>query len=502
MNTSLDQELRVYHRQFGNDHSELRADLGARLAGLAPQPTPPAMRRLKWRGVSLGATAALLLIALSVWLLSPRDLYAKVLDSLKSASTIYLHGTRYDTEGRIVGRAEVWYDRQRGVREEIEENGRKEIRLDDGKRQWDLVVGAPFATRSKSSDPLGLVRGALVPEKAVRRAVRLPEQDAEIDGAPCQCYQSEGPDRASRYRTWIDSQFHARCFVKEIRRGNAWIRLSVVQAHYDVPIDAQRFAPDFIQGVKVMASEDADKRFDLQIALARKEVMGNVLAVHELQRISDRLLFLVYSVRPSEETVKRFGNKKNYEDFGSANYGDFQPTYWQRINDKRELSTQEWPLGSFTSRNGNLQIGWSLMILRGAWQVPLKKFDVTGYVHTRNELARALEQSGTPWYHLYCDNEPLMTLPFPDRTYSLEEATARTYEDLSRLMASKGASVWLQYGYRPLSEKEIQEMVRSGTVAEHTARRMSQPLSSTPERMSLEEYQAAVKAAIEKCLPP
>jgi hypothetical protein len=497
MNTLLDQELRNYHRQFSDRHAELRGDLETRLAPLAPQADRARVARgWRWQGLSLLTTAAAVLVVVAVWLLGPRDLCAKVLDALKTASTIHCEGARYDADGKKIARAEVWYDRQRGVREEVEENGRKQFRVDNGTYEWQFVAGTRFATRSESRDPLGMVREALDPVRVIRLAVRQPEQDAKVDGVPCQCYQSEGPEHSFRSRIWIDSQFHIRRFLRETRRGDAWIRGDVIEVHYDVPIDAKRFVPDFIEGVRLLTSDESyDKRFGLDGALAKKEVMGNVLAVHELQRISDRMFFLVYSIRPSEETEKRFGSRKEY--------GDFGPVYWRRLDDKREIAMQPWSLGSFASENGYLKIEWSVVILQGAWDLPLKEFDVAGYVHTRNDLARALEQAGKPWWHLYIYSEPLMRLPLRDRKSSLDEVTAKTYEDILQLMplAAKKASIWLSFGLRPMSEEEIQHEISSG-VPERQARRMSRQLSSTPKRMSLEEYQAAVRAWIEKKLSP
>jgi hypothetical protein len=493
MNTTLDQELRDYHRQFGDDHSGLRAKLAARLEGLAPEPAHASRgRRWKWRSLSLAATAAVFLIAIAAWLLSPGDLCARVLDALKAASTVHAEGTGYDADGKKIARIEVWYDRQRGVREEAEVKGRKHYRLDDGTNQWQFDAGADFATRSESSDPLGLVRKLLSPEKAIRRAVRQPDQDLSIDGVPCQCHRSESPERPSRYRIWIDAQFRARRYVEEHRQGDGWFRDEVIDIHWDVPIEAKRFVPDFTKGLKVItADESSDDRYSLKHAVATKEVMGNVLAVHEIQRISDRTVYLVYSIRPADKTLAKFGHHPQ-------GYGIF---WAQVLKPPGMMLAADWTIAECSDHRKGAKIKWCVMSLIGRQAEMLKELPICGQVTAQNQLAKELDKAGKPWYEY--SSKPLMTVPLPKSRQSLEEVTARTYEEIKRLMPYPREKVQAHLNLRtvPLSERSIQSMIRNGT-SEKDARNTARMHSSTPSETSLKEFQAAVKEKIEKLESP
>jgi hypothetical protein len=499
MNSAIDQELRDYHRQFNADHDRLRADLQSRLREFEPLRPQRAPRRRLWRYAASTAAAASLLAAVfaAMMLLGPQALYAKVLDSLKTVSTVQLTGTHYNERGEVTGTIHVWYDRQRGVREEEQRDGKKTYRLDNGKNAWYAKTDSDFVVCSASNDPLGLVRKALEPQKILAQAARRPQEDAEVNGAPCQCYLHEPSPGKLRARIWIDDGFHIRRFVRERRTGDAWKINVLMDARYDVAIDPSRFQADFVKGRKVLDSSASNTNFySLENSVAMQEVMGLVVAVHTARRLSDRMLFVAYSVRPSKQTRDKYDPLPGY----SNPYGNFELGSWRRLENGQEKAMHAMDIAGCCDPANGMQLRWSIVLLYGRWPAAARQFDFSGTLYTHCQLEEEHKKNGRPWFASF---NPLMQVPLSGSNESLESAAADVYQKTLTLMPltkAKKLGVYLNVGGRMLNEKEIREMVQHG-VPEAEARKLGRVSTATPLRISLEGYQAAVKAIVKKNEP-
>jgi len=169
MKAQIDQNLKIYEEQFRQDHDRLRDDLMESLPSLAT-PATPTPRSRRWAVPSLVAVALGIVVAVVVFFSvfsSSTSLYAKALEALRKSQTVHIVGRERQGD-QWVKRVEVWYDKDRGVREWIQSGDRTTIRIDDGTFQWHHVLGRTSAIRSRSVDPVGLVVAkVLLPSKAV-----------------------------------------------------------------------------------------------------------------------------------------------------------------------------------------------------------------------------------------------------------------------------------------------------------------------------------------------
>ena len=331
MNAQIDQELKNYGEQFHQDHDRLRGELMESLPPLAT-PVTPTSRSRRWAVPSLVGIAASIVVAIVVCLSvfsRSTSLYAKALEALRESRTVHIVGRELQDD-QWVKRAEVWYDKDQGVREWSQSGNRTTIRIDDGTFQWHHVLGRTSAIRSHSVDPVGLaVAKALLPSKAVMEQFEPdPTGDREIAGVPCRMLAYTNDAKTYRTHLWMDSRYRLHRSEKYRLVEGQWRQTDLAEARYDLAIRTARFQPDFGDQVKIVEAENLfEERFAVETAIYSQEVLGMVVAVHEVKRVEDDMCFVTFSTRASEETIRRHGPIRSIENGrhrnGSIAYGDF-----------------------------------------------------------------------------------------------------------------------------------------------------------------------------------
>jgi hypothetical protein len=486
MSERIEHLLRRHHDQFTRDHDRLRDAL---MAGLPPGvESARTFRPRRWLMRSAAALAASVGFGIALWygaFSGPRTLHAEVLQALKKAGSVHLVGKDL-VDGQWTVGAEVWYERGRGVREEERRPGLTRVRIDDGTHQWRYDSRSNLAGRSRSTDPLGVVAEAIDPGRTLDRSQRDPSGDCSIDGVPCKLYVSVAvaEDKSYRYCAWIDADRRIRRFKGQTLCDGAWSDVKWIEAEYDVPVDAARFAPDFGRGVEVVDGDRLiEERFSPKQAVYVKEALGSIVAVNELRRVEGGLVLVVFSTRPTKETLRRFGVPR-----GSLGHGDLSlGIRGGRAADGTWYGSQVVSLaGCFKD---GVKIQWNLVKLHGPWPASDGTFPFGGILHTRGELKAERERAGLPNYEKFY---PMASLPLPKEPVTLDEVIGRVHADARALEPSVfQASLYL--GLQRFSEREVQESIRHG-VPESEARRMSHLVQTSPSRTSRDEYERAIRA--------
>jgi hypothetical protein len=485
MNPQNENMLRQYHEQFTQDHARRREELIAQLSSFKQSPLPATTRRTKRVLKSFLGAAAGIAALLVLWLTffsGPQTLSAQVLEAFKKAQSVHLVRKIWKDGGWIPG-GEVWYQHGHGVREEHVRAKQKFVRIDNGTYQWRYDSSNNLAVRLKSISPMGLAAEAINPEKILDRSKRDPAGDAEIQGQPCRMFTAVNEKQTVRCMVWIDEENRLLRYKEQNLKDGQWVEDEWIEAYYDVPVQAALFEPNFGENVKIVESDKfLDEHFNPQKAIFVKEIQGHILALHQLRRVDDRTVFLVYSTRPTDETLRKFGLPS-----GSLSYAEFTLyTPAKRIgNDKWQVS-QPVELAAFHQEG--IEIHWALLLLQGEWPEKIDTFNFGGRFYTRGPLQEELKQANKTAYQ---DFQPLATLPLPPETMSLDDVIASVYQETS-LCQPFAFQISLYLQKQSLTEQEIQEHIKRG-VPEWEARSLSRRLTSVPNKISPEAFGKAIK---------
>ena len=251
----------------------------------------------------------------------------------------------------------------------------------------------------------------------------------------------------------------------------------------DLPIDIALFEPKFSEGIQIVESDKfLNERFNLKKAIYFKEIEGHILSLHQLQRINNRLFFLVYSTQPTQDILNRFGMPS-----GSMSYAEFNLyTPGRRVGENKWQNYQEVSLATFHLEG--MEIHWDLVLLQGEWPEKIDSFDFGGRFYMRGPLQHELQDANKTTYQ---DFYPLATLPTPVNTISLDDAIASVYQETS-LCQPFAFQISLHLMPQPLSEKDIQEQIKSG-MPEAEVRRLLTIPNVSPNKITLEEFSNSIK---------
>jgi hypothetical protein len=499
MNAQIDQELKGHCERFRRDHDRLRDELMESLPSLAT-PAAPRSRSRRWAAPSLVGMAVGIAVAAVVYFSvfsNSTSLYAKAVTALQKAQTVHIVGRERQGD-QWVKVMEVWYGKDRGVRELRQSGDQTAIRIDDGTFQWHHVLGQTSAIRSRSVDPVGsVVAKVLLPSKDVMRQFKPdPTGDRAIDGVPCRMLAYTNDAKTRRTHLWIDGRNRLLRSEKYRLIEGQWCQTVLAEAQYDVAIRTATFLPDFGDQVKIIEAEHLfEERFSVETAIHSQEVLGMVVAVHELNRVEDDMFFVTFSTRASEDTLRRFGPLSSIEDgrhkHGSNAYGDF--TF--RLPGKR-VSEKEWQVYQTmelaTYYKDGTRVHWALVIQKGTWPEHVEEFEFGGIVHTRMALREEREKRDLPTYKQFY---PMIVLPLPEHSTPLEEIMEQVYHETC-LLEPFAFQLSLHLQSQPFTEQEVQQHIRQGH-SEHEARLLSSVPIVSPRRISLEQWKADVYGNIE-----
>jgi hypothetical protein len=319
--------------------ARLRAEwpVGSMVEEVMARVGEPAQRMGYWRGKwpwAAATLAAAVLIALVLPWLWPAgnvpSLQAAVERALDHAQSARLVITSWDLDGeRQTG--EIWYRRGSGFRAESPD----EVLVDNGRFLWKWRPGPsggkPVVVRQPGGSGSAMI-ARLLDFPATREAwteatpkgwkqQRAPELDRRIDGRPCQAYvflakRPQGPagttepqaeSDARRVVLLLDPDQRILAIKYQRRVDRQWIPLRETRIEYDIAVAPERLEPNLPTGAQVVdAGAVFDERYPLEKALARTELGGLLLAVHEAQPLEGGGCFIVSSVRGTPAFLRQY----------------------------------------------------------------------------------------------------------------------------------------------------------------------------------------------------
>lgn len=341
------------------------------------------------------ATAAAVIVAVVgvLVLLSNGEatLYAQVIQGIDNARTIHVIGKDF-ADGQWQKGLEVWYQRGAGVVESRWENGIETLReIDNGKYAWQYFVGNELATRSKSIDPLGVVARILDTKSFKQRLERDTARDKTFHGIHLSAYSGTNPRATWGMTVWLDELKRLRHWEKRrLLDSGQWKKYRTGQVEYDVEIEANIFTLD--PDVRVVEVDTIlEDIFDLEKATFREEVLGLVFAVHEVKRCEGGIIYLVSSVRPTDETRQKVRPRK-----ARPSYGNFSLSAKLLGPAGQDHPYQRVGLGNV--QHADLYAQWDLFLPRELASEEPTNCELSVYVYTRGNLQKEIKVEGLPWH--------------------------------------------------------------------------------------------------------
>jgi hypothetical protein len=358
-------------------------------------------------------------------------LYAQVMEAFEQARTIYAVGYTFE-EGRRKKASELRYQRGLGLRTEELRSGKTRTRLDNGRYEWEYVQGNDFAVQIESTRKMELPGEITEPSRYLKKCTRDPAGDMEVDGSFCMLYTRTHPAQAEepvvKSMMWIDDRMRFRRYEEQQLLAGTWQTIEVVSISYDIPIDPGVFLADFGPEVRILKAQDSiENLFPLEGAVAKKEVMGLVFAVHELKRSGD-YVFTTVSIRPTDDTRNQL---RSHESSGDQrdfkHYGDIYLTSWWERKANGDLEQRPYAhtmLGYYQVDDVLVRCFASLP--KGEWPGVDDEFELSVRISPMGELRNLLREKGRQSQTQVF--RPLFTLPLPAEDTPVEQVAWNLYE--------------------------------------------------------------------------
>jgi len=435
MKTPLDNDLNKVYESFNQKHDHLRHNLMNLLADRSKQHKQTrsvnplrlfiADTIMRSRITKLGTAAVIIIGVLGFFLFFGNNkptLYAEIVKGLESARTMHCV-VRIYRDGKWETDYQIWFDDEKGVVETGYPANRYHQRIDDGVFLWRYTPGNDFVVRSKSIGATVHIRYLISGERPQNKVVRRPEGDRNVDGVQCRMYYYTNPENTEEVREWIEDA-KGKKFLRfwESRRraeNGQWKPSKMGTIQYNMPISESHFSRNFGPNVRIIdADEIMSEQFGPDKAIFTRKTMGLIFAVHEVQRSEKGLIYISCTLRPTEETTKRFGALKL--DDGHKTYGTMELF---SISDGKICFPYKKCRLSWMRHNG-IEAKWWILVPRENRPKGIQTLDLGVRVFTEDKLAKQRIEQGKPENREF---KPMTTLPLPDRQLPVEEMISRAY---------------------------------------------------------------------------
>jgi hypothetical protein len=358
-------------------------------------------------------------------------LYAQVMEAFEQAKTIYAVGYSFE-DGQMKKANELWYQEGLGLRTEEIHHGRTHTSLDNGQYEWEYLQGNDFAVQKESTRKMRLPGEITEPSRYLKKCTRDPGGDMEVDGSPCRLYThthpGDGERTAVKSMMWIDEQMRFRQYEEQKFVDGVWQKIELATISYDIPIEPKLFTVDFGPEIEVIKPKGLIKNlFPLEEAIAAKEVMGLVFAVHELKR-NGNYIFTTCSLRPTDDTRDQLQNYQPLDDKRDfKHYGDIYLTSWwerKKNGDLEERPYAHTMLGYY--QVDDILIRCFASLPKAQWPGVNDGFELSVGISAMGKLRELLIEKGQNRHTQVF--RPLFTLPLPAEDTPVDEIATNLYE--------------------------------------------------------------------------
>ena len=404
------------------------------------------------------AAAAVIVVAALIHFFgdAQQTLYAQVLEAFENARKIHVTG-RSLQNGQFQKSLEVWCDDERGLVETEWLNGQRlYTRIDNGKYEWRHEAGSRVAKRSDSVDPRGIIRRLLNIAAFKEQAERDAGHDKTVNGIQCAAYVSSKGQ--IRIITWLDAENHVRAWEKSrLLDDGQWETYRIGEVEYDIEAEPNTFVPDFGPDVKVVEVDTIlDDYFGLDKAIVTKEALGFIFAVHQVRKCKGNVVYVVCSLRPTEQTRKEvpaYLQGPAVWSFGSFHLGS---SYRQRDRSSKQGSSYQ-PVDLSVIYHAGLQVKSTLLVPEDSWPEAIDQCELEAYVSVVGcQLKAKRTAKGVP-----CEerSKPLALVPLPPEELGLDTILEEVYSTAKTLEAFVGYDKLILKSV-PFTDKEMEDWIR------------------------------------------
>ena len=279
-----------------------------REAIFAVEPATPA-RNNNWPRIAIAAL--LLVVAGLVWVNLPHNdrLMAQVIRQVANAKSARIVAETFGDDSSWKLQRVTTFSQVFGFFEQHYLDGALvQTEIDDGAHHWIAPSSHKVVTRIESVEFTHLMNRLLNPLEVHKKLKREPNSDQVIDAAPHSCYRSTTDNQ--RFSVWLDKSRRVRRAIGEELVGGNWRPTIRVNTTYDIAVDPANFRAPSGDGIKIVETrESLSETFSLNDAVVHKQIKGYDLAVHDVKRINDVEYYVLVSLRPTDESRLKLGNR-------------------------------------------------------------------------------------------------------------------------------------------------------------------------------------------------
>jgi len=487
---------------------------------------PAAIKPNRWRTIMKSritklAAAAVVIGAIGFFSFlgnGQTSLYAQAMRALQEAQSIHVLGKHFH-DGQWETVEDIWFERDVGALGVFWSKGEKtKVIIEDGNSRW---VYSPLTNTAIRSSEFGcqLIDEAAEILKAFEnwedRLVRTPSGDISIDNIPCQLYVLYHPELPDdRYSFWFDQDRRVRQLEHQQKLNEEWQIDQFTKIEYDLPVDTSIFDVDFGPDVTLLDPEKIlGQDFDPAKALFSELISDRVIfAVHDLKKAQGGFLYLLSSIRPTEDTKRGIKSRRAKAKTVVPNYLSFE-----FLQSSVQVSGTKYPykcikIAEIVHNGMHIQGVLFIPKTESKWDVPDSKFEVSLQVRAIGKLADMLVEEG--WQEIsHGEKElpaeapaeapavtlrlfkPIATLQLPGEEFLLEQITGQQYLKSSALEPAVQMDILILKPLHLMSSEEIEE---AGFLEDNSLSRIETlGLTSKPSELTIEEYTDYVRSTIE-----
>ncbi|MFA6244599.1 MAG: hypothetical protein WC655_26890 [Candidatus Hydrogenedentales bacterium] len=423
-------------------------------------------RRVRWT-LAMAACGAVAVCVYGVLLGNPFSVRSRAVAALTNARTIHAVGLALQADGSWMPEFEMWYERNKGVREHVDLGDRRKVFLDDGTYRWEHLEPNRFVVRRLSVDPSGHAREVLDVDRLLSNATRLPAEDKVVGGEPWRCYQTGGRGKYWE-AAWLDPEWRVRAFEERRQvEGGGYETYRTSTVDYDAAISQDQFSLELGDGVQVVDATNGTALqqafFNPEDATAKLEIIGLNLVVHRCLRVEGGWALVVASARPSPKALETCGLTEAdlREAWLDLNFDwwpvyagpseeperpSFNPILYRPSTPKSQYFD---PLPLADVKGYAFMAAWTLIRVPETVQDSYDAVQLRSSVQVHFRLEEAWKKQGWETFKRNVSMEPV---PVSGKPLRLDQVLRQVYQDASLLEgALKADGVMVQVNVKPVA---------------------------------------------------
>ena len=441
------------------------------------------------------------------------SLYAQAMRALQEAQSIHVLGKHFH-DGQWETVEDIWFERDVGALGVFWSKSEKtKVIIEDGNSRW---VYSPLTNTAIRSSEFGsqLIDEVAEIVKAFEnwedRLIRTASGDRPIDNIPCQLYVLYHPELPDdRYSFWFDQERRVRQLEHQQKLNEEWQIDQFTKIEYDLPVDTSMFDVNFGPDVTLLDPEKIlGQDFDPAKALFSKLISNRLIfAAHDLKKVQGGFLYLLSSIRPTEDVKREIKSLRAKAKRVVPNY-----LFFEFLQSSLKVNGKQYPyehieISEIVHNGMHIQGVLFIPKTESKWDERDSKFEVSLQIRAIGKFGDMLIEEG--WQEINHGEkeppaevpavtlrsfEPIATLQLPEEEFFLEQITGQEYLRSSALESAVQTDILILKPLHLMSSEEIEE---TGFLDNGLSWIETRGLTSKPSELTSEEYTDYVRSTVE-----